>query len=376
MTTLTSSANPAIAGQSITFTATVAGVGSNTPVPTGTVTFFDGSTTLGTNPLNGSAQVALATSTLAAGSHSITAVYSADTNYAASTSTVLTQVVNVPAKVSTATIVSSSANPATASQSVVFTATATGVGSNSPIPTGAVTFLDGTTTLGTTSLDSAGSATFTTMTLAVGTHQITAQYAGDTIYLGSNSSILSQTINTAPNFTIGFNPTTLTVTHGQSGTVAITATPVGGFSQSIALACSGLPLYTTCTFNPATITPAAGNSPATSTLTIATNVGVASNDSRPYGRPADGRIWSAGLMLGLGFLATRKMRRRLVGATRTGVLLLIFGLLGVMVATQLSGCGGGGASSTKQTPAGSSTITVTATSGSQVQTGSFTLTVQ
>jgi Bacterial Ig-like domain (group 3)/Beta-propeller repeat len=375
-TSLLSSANPAPTGQSVIFTATVAGVGSNTPVPTGTVTFLDGTTTLGMSTLNGSAQASLTTSALAVGSHSITAVYGADANYAASTSTAVAEVVNTPAKTNTTTSVSSSANPATIGQSVVFTATVAGVGSNSPVPTGMATFLDGTTTLGTGTLNSAGTATFATTTLVAGVHPITVQYGGDTNYLGSTSGALSQTVNAAASYTIAFNPTTLTVTRGQSGTVTITVTPIGGFNQSVALACSGLPILTTCTFNPLTVASANG----TSTLTIATDVGSASNGSGPAERPASGRIWSAGLILGVGFLATLRGRRRLAGKNlRTALLLLGFALLGGVVALQLAGCGGKGGNSSPaptQTPTGSSSIMVTASAGSQTQTASFTLIVQ
>jgi uncharacterized repeat protein (TIGR01451 family) len=92
-TTLTSTPNPSIAGQSVTFTATVrrtAGPG----LPTGTVSFKDGSTTLGVVPLaNGTAT--LSTSSLSVGQHAITAVYSGDGSLLGSTSPVLTQVVDL-----------------------------------------------------------------------------------------------------------------------------------------------------------------------------------------------------------------------------------------------------------------------------------------
>ena len=92
-TTVTSSANPSATGQSVTFTAAVAGPSGNTTVPTGTVSFLDGTTTLGTGTLNGTGQATYSTSLLSAGSHSITGVYGGDTNFAGSTSAVLTQTV-------------------------------------------------------------------------------------------------------------------------------------------------------------------------------------------------------------------------------------------------------------------------------------------
>jgi hypothetical protein len=94
--TLTSSLNPSNFGQSVTFTATVTGVS-----PTGTVTFKDGGTVLGTGTLNANGQATFTTSSLSVGSHSITAAYGGDANNVASTSAVLTQLVtqlvNIPA---------------------------------------------------------------------------------------------------------------------------------------------------------------------------------------------------------------------------------------------------------------------------------------
>lgn len=88
--TLTSSKNPSSVGDLVTFTATVASGGPD--APTGSVTFMDGSTNLATVPISGGHAV-LATSTLGAGSHSITATYGGDANNATST-TALSQTVN------------------------------------------------------------------------------------------------------------------------------------------------------------------------------------------------------------------------------------------------------------------------------------------
>src|SRR5581483_3800395 len=80
-TTLTSSQNPSTPGQSVTFTATVK-VATGTGTPTGTVTFKDNGTAIGRGNLTPGGTSTFTTSTLAAGSHSITAVYSGDTNFA------------------------------------------------------------------------------------------------------------------------------------------------------------------------------------------------------------------------------------------------------------------------------------------------------
>ncbi len=91
-TTVTSSQNPSTFGQPVTFTANVKS--STTGTPTGTVTFKDGTKVLGSGSLNGSGQAMFTTSSLARGTHSITAVYKGDTNFKTSTSPVLTQTVN------------------------------------------------------------------------------------------------------------------------------------------------------------------------------------------------------------------------------------------------------------------------------------------
>src|SRR5207249_3916572 len=73
-TSLTATPNPSITGQAVTLTATVSAVAPATGVPTGTVTFRDGVTVLGTATLvNGSASISI--STLAVGSHPLTAAY-------------------------------------------------------------------------------------------------------------------------------------------------------------------------------------------------------------------------------------------------------------------------------------------------------------
>jgi len=82
-----------VSGQSVTFTATVTAKSPGAGTPTGTVTFKDGPSTLGTGTLNGSGQAMFTISTLAVGSHSITASYGGDANFNGSTSSKLTQTV-------------------------------------------------------------------------------------------------------------------------------------------------------------------------------------------------------------------------------------------------------------------------------------------
>ena len=94
----------------------------------------------------------------------------------------------------TTTTLSSSADPSSFNQSVTFTATVSPNGSGTP--TGTVTFMDGSTALGTGTL-SGGLATFATSALAIGTHPVTAVYSGDSNFLGSTSSVLTQNVDSA-----------------------------------------------------------------------------------------------------------------------------------------------------------------------------------
>jgi DNA-binding beta-propeller fold protein YncE len=87
--------NPSGSSQFITFIATVSVVAPGAGTPTGTVTFYDGATTLGTATVSGGI-AGLFSSSLSVGSHSITASYSGTPNYAASTSSPLSQIVIPP----------------------------------------------------------------------------------------------------------------------------------------------------------------------------------------------------------------------------------------------------------------------------------------
>ena len=76
-----------MAGQPVTFTATVSPNPPGAGTPTGTVTFSDGGSPIGTATLDASGTAAITTSALAAGAHTITASYGGDNNFSASTGT-------------------------------------------------------------------------------------------------------------------------------------------------------------------------------------------------------------------------------------------------------------------------------------------------
>ena len=208
-TTVTSSQNPSALSQSVTFTATVAPVAPGAGTPTGQVTFKDGVTTLGTVSLNSSGVATLPTSSLTAGSHSITASYVGDGNFNVSTSAALAQTVN---KADTTTTVTSSLNPTTFGQPVTFTATVS-PSSGSGAPTGQVTFTANGTQIGSpvtlTTVSGTQQASITTSTLAVGSDSIVATYSGDTNFNNSASAALTQNVGkagTTTSLTSSLNP--------------------------------------------------------------------------------------------------------------------------------------------------------------------------
>ncbi|MGA7156149.1 MAG: Ig-like domain repeat protein [Acidobacteriaceae bacterium] len=230
-TALTASPNPAAAGATVTLTAAVTAAASGSAqvpviVPSGAVSFYDGTTLLGTATLtSGSGATAAAvytTSTLAASTtHTLTASYAGTSTLPASTSSAVALVINAPAPSPTTTALTASPNPAAAGATVTLTATVT---SSAGTPTGTITFLDGASTLGTASLTN-GIATLTTSTLTAGTTQsLTASYTGTSSYAASTSNTISEVINAATNI-----PTTTALTASPNpatagATVTLTAT--------------------------------------------------------------------------------------------------------------------------------------------------------
>jgi hypothetical protein len=189
-TSLQASASSAGLGQPVTFTATT--TGSTTPhpgAPTGSVTFADGSTSLGSVALNTAGQAALSTSSLSTGAHTITATFSGSGVYSSSASAGVA--VQIGQMGSQTTLVSSQ-NPSLTTGSVTLTATVAATGSGGGTPTGSVTFWNAASTIGSLSLNSGGSASVTLSGLTVGTYQIHATYPGDSTYSPSSSPMLQQ----------------------------------------------------------------------------------------------------------------------------------------------------------------------------------------
>lgn len=249
-TTITSSLNPSQYLQSVTFTATVASTGGT---PTGTVTFYDGSTELGTGTLS-SGQATYTTDALTVGSHTIKAVYGGSAQFESSSAS-LTQVVTTD---TTTLTLASSLNPSYYGETVTFTVAASSVGNT---PTGTVTLIDETTgtTLSTMTLSS-GTASYSTSTLAVGSHLIEATYAGDSTDTSATATVTqvvltvvstSSTLSCSPNpAAYGATVTCTDTVTAASGTAGGTVTFYDGTtSLGTATLTDGITTYTTSTLS-------------------------------------------------------------------------------------------------------------------------------
>ena len=335
---LTSSATSIPAGSPFTLTATVQSTIAGTL--SGIVTFSDGASVLGTASLvNGVAT--LPTALLILGSHTLTASYAGNTQFQGGISNPL--VVNVTAGLTT-TVLSASPNPAVIGTTVTFTAT---VSSLAGTPTGSVSFYDGATLIGTGTLAS-GVATYSTNTLTGGSHNIVATYVATPSFATSTSSVVVEVIL---DFSISASPGSLSVYTGVAATYSVTVTADSGFNLPVALSCSQLPVDTTCTFTPATISNGSGISTMVVQTTAPSHASIAPGFSSGYRVAA-----LAGLFL---FFIPKRLRRK-----GWPILLLLLAFLAA--GSAITGCSGS-RSLVGGTPLGAQTITVvgTATNGSQ-----------
>ncbi|HXN73757.1 MAG TPA: Ig-like domain repeat protein [Candidatus Acidoferrales bacterium] len=313
--TIVSTLNPSILGGTVGFDATVTSATAGTI--TGTVTFFDGANSLGSAPLQAGGVTDLFTSTFVLGANTITAKYSGDANFAASTSPPITQTVNAPPLVGSTTTLT---GPATAAigASVTFMASVTPA-SGTKVPTGTVTFANGATTLGTGTLNGSGSTSFSTTTLPAGTNSITAKYSGDANFSTSTSAPLSISITGGGTFTLSVAPSSVTVTDTQPGLAAVTVTPANGFNQPVQFSCTGAPEGVDCEFEPNSVTPNGG--PVTTMLSV-------TEGEQPAARRRKAGVWNGPAGLG----GSSWFASDPIFAAQSRRLFLVFGVFATLLA--------------------------------------------
>jgi trimeric autotransporter adhesin len=289
-------------GSQVNFDASIAGTnaseanGNTQGVATGTVTFNNGSTALGTATL---ATGNLASwppitskfAVLTAGSYSVTAAYSGDPSFNKSTSAPTAFTV---AKATTQA--AAAASPASISSTGTSTVTLTittpynlGVAGYGAAPTGTVTLTGNSATLATVNLSSftgafqqsspynfvlTGTATVQGSALATGSNTITAKYSGDTNYAGSTTTT-SLTVTGPPSFSLA-STGGISISAGNSGSTQLAVTPAGGFTGQVNFACS-------VNGNPTGLTCSAPSVKITGTAAVNTNLTVASTAAAPTG---------------------------------------------------------------------------------------------
>jgi subtilase family serine protease len=348
--------------------------------PSGQVTFYSNGTVVpGTVTYNtnyGFLNAFLTANFPNPGTYALTATYSGDGNYTASTSPATSLHVTFPPPVvslnpSTQTVSDGAAASLTALVDTSNTTTA---------PTGTVSFISQLT-----GGPIAGTPTYTQTTDASGNKEmqavlsynpgssdtVSANYTGDSNYpSGSSGSV--QVIVSGSDFIFALNPNSVSVTPGQGITLSI---PVGFQSTTSAVSfsaspCSGLPAESTCSVSPSSVT-------SNSTVVLTVNTTGAHQVGANHSPDLSNRgIWvtsSAITFAGIFLLGGPKKRR-------TWSSLLSLAIFAFLLA--LPACGGGGNSGAGSghtdpgTPTGTSTVTVTATSGAITHTATFTLVVQ
>jgi hypothetical protein len=189
-TSVSSSLNPSTDGQAVTLTANVTGSGG---IPTGTLQFqIDGTNVPNPVTLN-SGSATYTTNTLAAGSHTITAVYSGDSTFQGSSDS-LTQTVNASAVLQTTTSLGSVPTSINFPAALPITVTVT-PNSGAATPTGTVSLaLDGEVG-GTLPLDANGQASFPIQQIMPGAHTVQASYSPTGNFGASQSALTDVMVN-------------------------------------------------------------------------------------------------------------------------------------------------------------------------------------
>jgi hypothetical protein len=364
-------------GTSVTLTATYTGPTYGI-APTGTVTFFDGSTSLSSGVLStagtsGGFVATLTSDTLSAGVHNITAQLAADVNYAAVATPAVTLTVAAPVPAVTLsttslTFAAETVGATSAPQNVTLTNTGTAaLAITSIVASGdfAQTNTCGTSLAAGAACTIPVSFTPTAGGTRNGTLAITDN-AGDspeTVSLSGGGETVSIT-SSSPTLTVG--------SMGGSSTTNLNLLAVDGFTGTVNLTCAVTYLGQgtannppSCSLNPAQL-QVAGTSVASTTLTVATTVASASIDLKR-------KMRESGLALAAVFIVGLLPRRRWRGGVLLGALCLAI-LGGVL------GCGSGGGTAPTRVAAGATTgsyqVMVTATSGTTVASVTLPVTVQ
>ena len=355
-TSVVQDTNPAIFGQTVSFTATATQGGK--ALTTGSITFSIDGATIQTLPVDLAGQVQ-GTFGLEGGPHTIFANYLGGGVNPDSSSGPLAVVVNPVATTITIASTSPSVFGTKIFLSAHFSNSAGGVNG------GFVTFSDGGTPIAVVA-PSFNLASFADASLAVGSHVITASYSGTPDFTAASAAPFTQVITPAPplDYNLSANKTSATLLAGQSTKFAIAAISLSGFSGSVKFACGNLPAFTTCTFSPSSSVFVNASSPSVSTVLTVKTSGPnaflsAPPDHRRNGTGSYASLWPAGpIIFGAVFLA---------GIRRKRPAFLVFALAACALVSGISSCGGGSSAPPPPppppqiTPSGTTSMTISAT---------------
>jgi hypothetical protein len=194
---LTSSPNPSLLGQPVTFTITASAADNSIPTPITLTDTSNNNALLATLTPNASGTATFTTSTLALGNHYLEAAYAGTSTYSPASANLNQDVISTTTTTLPSTaILTVVPTSSTFGNPVMLTATVSATNPPGPsVPTGTVTFTYNTSTnptnitLGTVTLN-AGVANFTTTTLPVGNDNLNCTYSGSSIY--SPATCISQ----------------------------------------------------------------------------------------------------------------------------------------------------------------------------------------
>lgn len=208
------------------------------------------------------------------------------------------------------------------------------------------------------------------------TGSVYADYSGSGSFRASvaRAQVTSEATGAEPDFTITANPTSLSLSPGQYGTVVLTVTPQNGFADMVTLSCSGNPAGTKCYFSPATLTPLNGNA-TSSQLQITTTASSGASVAWSGGSHVVYAVVLPGMLalIGLGTIRRRSgwNSLRVLGL----VALLAAGTLGLSACAQRYDYLHHPPAGNPGVPAGNYSVTIAAYSNNGAAVTSHTLTV-
>jgi hypothetical protein len=353
-------------------------VKSQSGLPTGNVSFFDGTTQLGSGQLDDKGTATLTLADLSIGSHGLGATYAGDNNFLNSQSSTVPESV----KDSHSTVLlTSSANPEVVTKAVTFMAVVSSA-LGGPVAGGAVTFENGSNILATVPVVNS-TAIFNTAGLPVGNDEITAVYQATTApgpFDGSASLVenISAVVPTLiissgnQDFTIAVDPGSSTLRAGETFTAQLSLTPLHGLTGPVEMLCTGIPQNSTCAINPI-MGSFDGKTPIAATVVLRTAASTSASLA-----PV---IWRHKGLGPFQYVVTAFVSLLLLGTTviSRGTTSRFSGISSVLLIATLAGCGGT-RFQTKPlnagTPPGTYTLNIEASSGSTTHSVQIPLIVQ